>query len=237
MCRCAEKLNDCIDSADSIFGELHREARVAFGTTVALCVSHVVVGSPVKEAAHPRSRRATMTRNFQTMLGLSFSLIAAALCYSQDRIVYGTPPQGLGKSWSPVYRTVITYDGSVCLATPTYDLMLNGQVIFKHQGMRYDGSGYFWSDAIHDQPMRQNHFEHRIVGTQNQYWPPIPTGNQRWPTTVKRLSVQPSGNAYFGPGSRSLRRGQIRSPSRVVSQIESAHLVRCPNGTYAITCQ
>ena len=168
-------------------------------------------------------------------------LACGSVCHAQfetiPNIASQTPTGGRTKA---VHRTIITYNGAVCLSTPSYELMPNGQVIFKHQGMRFDGSGYFWSPSIPDSIVRRNHYETRIVGTTNQYWPPLTPTTQSFLPNIRRnqISLKPNTNPYFGSGTHTVTRRDNQPSTRMrTGTSKSARLVRCPNGSYAIICR
>ncbi len=152
---------------------------------------------------------------------------------------------------TPRYRTIITYNGGVCIAAPNYDVMPSGQVIYKHQGMRFDGAGYFWSPSVRDNIVRRNRYATRIVGTANQYWPPLaPT-----PSSSNGVVLNSAVNTPPAGATASVRKpGDYRANRRTVAPSATAatvvpqtgsnrtanttpRLVRCPNGSYAIICR
>ena len=139
----------------------------------------------------------------------------------------------------PGFRTIITYNGSVCVATPTYDLMPDGRVVFKRQGMRFDGSGYFWSTAVRDSVVRRNYYATRIVGTPAQHWPPLaPAPAASRVARRDSLTLQPNSNPYFGSGQQfPTRTSNPQSRREVIGTRSRMQLVRCPNGSYAVTCR
>lgn len=163
-------------------------------------------------------------------MALIVTLGASTVCAAQSPL-FRNPP-----AISP-YRRIVTYNGVVCIATPNYDLMSNGQVIYKRQGMRFDGLGYFWSPSIPDKVVRRNHLETRIIGTANQYWPPLtstsaPTLNQ------PRIARTPNSNPYFGTGTHTaIRNHEHRSANQTATSQSRVQIMRCPNGSYAIYCQ
>lgn len=157
-----------------------------------------------------------------------FTLAANAMCTGQMAT----------RAPTPAIRTIINYNGAVCVATPNYDLMSNGRIIFKRDGVRFDGSGYFWSPAIPDNLVRRGHYEGRIVGTQNQYWPPL-TQTQPSGWQPHRITFQHSASPYFGSGGHPANRSAYRSTATnyPTTTQKSAHFVRCANGSYAVYCR
>ena len=154
--------------------------------------------------------------------------------------VLATSAAAQSPSSQPNYRTIITYNGDVCISTPGYDLMPNGQFIFKRGGMRFDGAGYFWSPAVRDNIVRRNQIGTRIVGTTNQYWPPLvpnstPAATPTWKPTTPWLPANP----YFGTGMHTVARSHADSSNAraVPNKQHRTQLVRCPNGSYAIFCR
>lgn len=103
-------------------------------------------------------------------LSTALSLASFVNCEGQ---VKAPMRQSAAKLATPVYRTIITYDGRVCIAAPHFDVMADGTVVFKEQGMRFSESGYFWSPAIPDKIVRRGHYTDRIVGASTKYWPPV----------------------------------------------------------------
>ena len=103
-----------------------------------------------------------------TLLVLVFVFVAAMDATAQTRSNFS--PQ---TSSRPYYRTIVTYNGQVCLATEHYDIMGSGKVVFKQNGLRFTDRGYVWSPAVPDRVVRQGHYASRIVGTQKSYWPPL----------------------------------------------------------------
>lgn len=179
------------------------------------------------------------------LMSMLFVIAVASLSYGQTN---STSIISQPESSKPVYRTIITYNGVVCLATPNYDLMTNGQIVFKNQGMRFDGSGYFWSPAIRDNPVRRNRYGGRIVGTTKQYWPPLtqtgtPPANQFTfqPNTNPYFgskTTKTNRNPYFGTGTQTVTRRETRLPTRATpTQQTSPRFVQCPNGSYAVICR
>ena len=131
-------------------------------------------------------------------------------------------------------RTMITYNGVVCVTSPNYEVMPSGQVIFKHDGMRFDGSAYFRSPAMRDNVVRRNHYESRIIGTTSEFWPPLtPTTARKVETSWK--SYKPIDNPYFGSGTQTTSGRASRYLKRSTTA-KGAQLQRCPNGSYAIFC-
>jgi len=167
------------------------------------------------------------------LIVFGFASICSAQFESTSNIATQKPTRSPG---TPVYRTIVTYDGSVRFSTPTYELMPNGRVIVKRQGMRFDGAGYFWSPTIHDNVVRRNHYENRILGTTSQYWPPLQQSNTvaHQPTNTLKSYTNP----YFGTGTLRVTRRQTQpSSARMTNNQQRTQWVKCPNGSYAIICQ
>lgn len=174
------------------------------------------------------------------LLAILILLMSTSVCHAQFESIPNVATQVANNTRTKrPYRTIVTYNGVVCISTPSYDLMPSGQVIFKHQGMRFDGSGYFWSPAVRDSIVRRNRFGTRIVGTSNQYWPPMVQDSTSGRTTRKNLlTLQPTNNLYFGSGKQTV----VRQPTkqmrkRIPTTNNRTQLVRCPNGSYAIICR
>lgn len=135
---------------------------------------------------------------------------------------------------APTYRTIVTYNGAICLSTPSYEVMPDGQFIFKRQGMRLDGYGYFWSPSIRDDIVRRNRLTTRVVGRSNEFWPPVASAASSNAVVAQRqITALPLSNPYFGAGLPS---GTSPSQSSTSSASQSARIVRCPNGSFAIYC-
>jgi len=164
-----------------------------------------------------------------------FVLGLASACFAQ--LEAKTNTRTSTRQNTPVYRTIVTYNGAVCIATPNYDLMPDGRFIFKSQGMRFDSASYFWSPAIHDNVVRRSHYDGRILGQTSQYWPPLATTTQpRVSTPTKRQTLKPNKNPYFGSGSQKATRN-TKPNIRSTNQKQLPQLMRCPNGSYAVICQ
>lgn len=178
--------------------------------------------------------------NKSKTLSFLFLLGITSLCFGQFETIPNISTQApRSRSFNSRHRTVVTYNGNVCIATPHYDLMPSGQVVFKRGGMRFDGSGYFWSPVVRDNIVRRNHLETRVIGTTNQYWPPVTgtTASTVTPTS-SALTVKSQANPYFGTGTQAVTRTQTPSAkTRVQSTQTRARLVKCPNGSYAIVCR